>query len=264
MTAPIALSIVIPAYNEAGRIGATLGRVGDYVRQHGLAAEALVVDDGSRDDTPRVVEGFQPRFPFLKLLRHETNHGKGCAVRTGMLAAQGERILFSDADLSTPIEEVEKLSYWLDHGYDIAIGSRGLPDSQVAVHQAWYRESMGKVFGTLKRFALLPDIYDSQCGFKLFTREAAQRIFTLQRLNGFAFDVEVLVIARKLGYKVKEVPVRWLNSPESKVNPLRDSARMLGELAVIWLNQRRGLYDFPTNSGRQRIGMTNDETPNDE
>ncbi|MBM4084088.1 MAG: glycosyltransferase family 2 protein, partial [Planctomycetes bacterium] len=121
MTAPIALSIVIPAYNEAGRIGATLGRVGDYVRQHGLAAEALVVDDGSRDDTPRVVEGFQLRFPFLKLLRHETNHGKGWAVRTGMLAAQGERILFSDADLSTPIEEVEKLSYWLDHGYDIAI-----------------------------------------------------------------------------------------------------------------------------------------------
>ena len=161
MTAPIALSIVIPAYNESGRIGATLARVGDYIQ--GLSAEVIVVDDGSRDDTPRVVEGFGSTISGLKLLRHETNHGKGCAVRTGMLAAQGERILFSDADLSTPIEEVEKLSQWLDHGYDIAIGSRGLPDSQVEVHQAWYRESMGKVFGTLKRFALLPDIYDSQC-----------------------------------------------------------------------------------------------------
>jgi len=231
------LSIIIPAYNESGRIGATLEKVSDYIQGRDFPTEILVCDDGSRDHTRKVVEEFAGKATLpIKLLGDDINRGKGHAVRIGMLQARGRQVLFTDADLSTPIEEVEHLQAAIQAGADLAFGSRALRDSRILVHQRTHRELSGKAFNLLVQALLLPGIHDTQCGFKLFTREAAQEIFSRAKIDGFSFDVEILHLARKLGLKLKEVPVIWVNSPDSRLNFLSDPARMFADLVRIRLN----------------------------
>ena len=227
------ISIVIPAYNEALRLPETLGRVQRYLATAGLTAEVIVVDDGSRDDTAEVVQRYAQRWPQLKLVAAERNAGKGAAVRLGMAAARGRYRVFSDADLSVPIDDMEKLLRPLHAGAGVAIASRGLRDSQVELHQPWYRETMGKIFNRLVRIFVLGGVHDTQCGFKAFTGEVADRVFPVLQTRGFGFDVELLYRAQHAGYKIVEVPTRWINSPQSRVHPIRHSAAMFLELLAI-------------------------------
>jgi dolichyl-phosphate beta-glucosyltransferase len=236
------LSVIIPAYNEAQRISPTLERVSGYLGAGTHDVELLVVDDGSADETPALVREWSARQPMIRLLRNGVNMGKGASVRNGILASVGEQVLISDADLSTPIEEIEKLRAALHEGYDVAIGSRGLRGADIALRQPWYREYMGKTFNLLVKLLLFRGIEDTQCGFKLLRREAARNIFSRCRVRGFGFDVEALFLARKMGYRIKEVPIRWENSPASKVRIPRDPAFMFLELVMIRLNWLFGLY----------------------
>jgi len=227
------ISIVIPAFNEALRLPTTLDRVQRYLATAGLTAEVIVVDDGSRDDTAEVVQRYAQRWPQLKLVAAERNAGKGAAVRLGMAAARGRYRVFSDADLSVPIDDMEKLLRPLHAGAGVAIASRGLRDSQVELHQPWYRETMGKIFNRLVRIFVLGGVHDTQCGFKAFTAEVADRVFPVLQTRGFGFDVELLYRAQHAGYKIVEVPTRWINSPQSRVHPIRHSAAMFLELLAI-------------------------------
>jgi len=228
------LSIVVPAYNEETRLGASLKRMLAYFDAQGYPFEILVVDDGSTDGTARVVEQIAAHRPQVRLLSYAANRGKGYAVRYGMLRAQGTRILFSDADLATPIEEVEKLSARLDEGYDIAIGSRDVPGSQLLKRQSILRETGGRLFNKMVQLLAVPGIHDTQCGFKLFTQTAARAVFSRCQVDHFAFDVEALYLAIRLcGYRVAEVPVRWAHQEGSKVRFLRDAWRMLKTLFKI-------------------------------
>lgn len=237
------ISVIIPAFNEQDRLGASLLRIITYLEGRGDNFELIVVDDGSDDDTVAVALSFRNRWAGLEVLRNDGNRGKGYSVRRGMLAARGKFLLFSDADLSTPIEEMEKLLHSVQSGEcDVAIGSRGLRESRLEVRQPMFREAMGWVYNLIVQCLALRGIWDSQCGFKLFHREAARRIFTLGTANGFGFDVEVLYIARKLGYCINEVPVRWVNSPQSKVNPVRDSCIMFWDVVKVRLNDCFGRY----------------------
>ncbi len=241
-SAPIDLTVVVPAYNESARISKTLQKIGDYLDGRPGRFEVIVADDGSRDGTPEVAAAARPDDPRLRVLALGRNQGKGAAVRAGVLAARGRRVLFSDADLSTPIEDLEALERALDEGATVAIGSRALRDSRVMVHQPWYRQTMGKGFNLLVQVLALPGIHDSQCGFKLFRHAEAQRLFAAQRLPGFSFDVEILFLAGKFGFRVAEVPVSWYDSPSSRVDPVRDSARMLLDLFRIRWDWLRGRY----------------------
>ena len=227
------ISIVVPAYNEERRIVPTLEKICSYFSKKGVHFEVLVVDDGSADSTVHTVLKFQKAQPEVRLLQHSSNKGKGAAVRTGILNAQGKLVLFSDSDLSTPIEEFEKLSAAICQGYDIAIGSRRLPESVIPVSQPLHRRISGTVFPFLVRLIVMPGFRDTQCGFKLFTRNVAQDIFSRQKLDGFAFDVEILYLAKKLGYRVKEVPVTWINSPLSSVSIISASFKMFRDLLFI-------------------------------
>ena len=226
------VSVVIPAYNEARRIGPSLQQVWDYLQaRYGAGGfEIIVVDDGSRDSTVTVVEQFRDHAPELRLIRFPQNQGKGAAVRAGMLAATAEAVLFSDADLSTPIEEIEGALKLLEKGSDVVIGSRALAGSRILVRQHRLRESMGRLFNRLIRGLLPIPFRDTQCGFKLFRREAAHAVFQRVCTDGFAFDVEAVLIALQLGYRVCEMPVRWINDPESRVTLLRHPAQMLVDL----------------------------------
>ena len=228
----IQLSVVIPTYNEASRIGPSLQRVWGYLRsRYGAGGfEMIVVDDGSRDSTVAVVEQFMAHASELRLIRFSQNRGKGAAIRAGMMAATGAVVLFSDADLSTPIEEVEGALRLLADGGDVVIGSRASAGSQILVRQARLRELMGKLFNRLLRVYLSIPFRDTQCGFKLFRREAAHAVFQCARIDGFAFDVEAILIAMQLGYAVCEMPVRWSNDPSSQVSLLRHPAQMLADL----------------------------------
>lgn len=237
------LSLIIPAYNEQGRLSGSLQKIIDYFSTKKYAFEIIVVDDGSQDATTEIAERYIRTFAKGRLIKNESNRGKGYSVKRGIMSACGKFIFFSDADLSTPIEEIENLLSHLENGCDIVIGSRALIPSKVLVRQRWYRDMMGKVFGKLVRLLLVSGIADSQCGFKGFNRQAVQEIFPLQKLNGFSFDVEVLFIAKKLKFVIKEVPVRWINSYESKLNPLLDSIKMFLELLSIRWNDFRGRYD---------------------
>lgn len=228
----LALSVVIPAYNEASRIGKTLVEVRRYLDREQLEAEVLVVDDGSRDETVLVAEQHGEEDPRVRVLRLPENRGKGAAVRRGMLAAVGERVLFMDADLATPMEELKKLERALHAGVDIAIGSRGLPQSTLLVRQHPAREAMGRTFNLLVKAVGLWGIQDTQCGFKLFTRAAAQQLFSEARVDRFAFDVEILLLARGK-FAVAEVPVAWRHVQESRVSPGRDAARMAWDLLRV-------------------------------
>lgn len=235
------ISVIIPAYNEERRISATLEKVHSYLEYRGLSFEIIVVDDGSKDNTKKVVEEFNREHPEVKLIRYETNRGKGYAVKTGVLSAQGKLILFSDADLSTPIEELEKLEQALAQGYDVAIGSRGLPDSAILVHQPKRREIAGKIFNLLVRVILRIKFYDTQCGFKLFKGEVARPVFKKQKIFGFVFDAESIWWAQKLGYQVQEVPVVWQDSGRSSISMLATPPRVTRELWQLFLLILRGV-----------------------
>ena len=248
--AGIQLSIVIPAYNESARIPATLRKVIEYLRAQPEPWELVVVDDGSTDQTAACVEQFSREVPGVRLLRCETNRGKGAAVRTGMLAAQGEFVLFSDADLSAPMSELPQLLEPLRNGYDVAFGSRALKRELIEIHQSPFREAAGQFFNLVLRMITGLPFRDTQCGFKAFRREAAQRIFPQQTIEGFGFDPELLYIARKLDYRSIEVPVRWAHSEGTKVNPLRDGARMASDLLRIRWNDIRGKYSAATRRER--------------
>ena len=237
MSAP-ELSVVIPAFNEAQRLPPSLERIREFLK--GTSHEIVVVDDGSSDDTAgsaRAAGG-----ETLRLVRIERNRGKGYAVRRGMLAARGAQRLMTDADLSTPIEELARLMAQARDGCPIVIASRALPGARIEVHQAWYRESVGRAFNLLVRALLLPGLHDTQCGFKLFSAEAACDVFEATRLDGFCFDVEALVIARRRGYRIAEVPVTWRNDAATRVSTLRGFMAFL-DLARIRWNCSRGRYD---------------------
>ena len=238
MSAP-ELSVVIPAFNEERRLPATLKSVVEYLRPRGTAFEVLVVDDGSTDGTAATVEAFGGP---VHLLRGRENRGKGHAVRRGMLAATGARRLMTDADLSTPMTDLPALEEALRRGYDIAIGSRALPGSNVEVRQGAFREGMGRVFNVGVRLLLIPELRDTQCGFKLFTAEAAQVAFSPSRLDGFSFDVEALVVARQHGLRIAEVPVTWRNDVATRVGLTKGARAFLDLVRIRWL-RGRGAYD---------------------
>ena len=236
------LSIIIPAYNEETRLPRALESIGAYAASKSFSVEVLVVDDGSRDGTAAAAARAAETWPAVRLLRNSGNRGKGYSVRHGMLHAAGRLALFTDADLSAPIEEADRLLEALESGHDVAIGSRALRRELIAVHQSWMRETAGKLFNLLVRaFVRLP-IHDTQCGFKLFRREAARAVFRCQQIDGFGFDVEVLYLARKLGYRIAEVPVRWSHDADTKVRMLSDSLRMLTDLWRIRWMELTGKY----------------------
>lgn len=240
-----ALSVVIPAFNEAVRLPGTLRRIRDFLA--GSSYEIVVVDDGSRDGTAESAR--HAGGDALRVLRDPVNRGKGSAVRRGMLAARGAHRLMTDADLSTPIEELPRLMAPARSGCPVVIASRALPGARVEVHQPWLRENMGRVFNLLVRALLLPGLRDTQCGFKLFEAEAAQQVFALARSDGFAFDVEVLVISRRLGHRIEEIPVTWRNDAATRVDNVRGFLAFLDLLRIRW-NAWTGSYDTPATPSR--------------
>jgi dolichyl-phosphate beta-glucosyltransferase len=236
------LSIVIPSYNEESRLPCTLERIAEYLRVTGLRAEVLVVDDGSRDRTAAVAESFGGKIPGLRVLANETNRGKGYSVRHGMLEAGGDLVLFTDADLSAPIEEADKLFAALKSGYDVAIGSRAMDRSLISVHESLFREFAGIIFNKIVRIILWLPFVDTQCGFKAFRRERCGILFEQQRIERFGFDPELLYLARHHGLRAVEIPVRWGHSPATKVSMWRDSIQMFIDVFTIRWNALRGRY----------------------
>ena len=228
------LSVVIPCYNEERRIETTLQRILPFLREHTNAYEVIVVNDGSTDKTSEIVARFQ--HERVRLLQNSKNEGKGYSVRRGVLEANYPWILFSDADLSTPIEELLKFRQY--QGYSILIGSRALKGSVITERQPFYRVVLGKTFNKIVQLIGVYGIKDTQCGFKLFQSSAAKDIFRRQTLHGFSFDVEILYLAKRLGYGVKEVPVVWKNSPESKVNTFKEPWMMLKDIMVMRMRHR--------------------------
>lgn len=241
--APVDLSIVIPAYNEERRIVPTLRSIGGFLNSPGWTSEVLVVDDGSTDGTARCVESLLGEIRGLRLLRNGLNRGKGYSIRHGFRESRGRRVLLTDADLSTPVEEVRKLLPLLERqGYGGAIGSRAVDRSTVKVPQGWPRRTMGKTFNHLVRlFTGLP-FRDTQCGFKLLDRATFEPVFRVARVDRFSYDVEILMLARCRGIRVAEVPVLWRNSPHSKVGFLKDSAQMLWDVIRMSLRAKSGGY----------------------
>ena len=237
------LSIVIPAYNESARIELTLDRVMACVAKQGWDAEVLVVDDGSTDATPKIVQAWMERHPGLHLIQNEGNRGKGYSVRNGLLQAEGEVVMFTDADLSAPMEEAELLLAAIRDGADVAIGSRWMDKTRQTIHQPLYRKFFGRCFNWVTRVVMGLPFKDTQCGFKAFKRPVAQVIFRLQRIERWGFDPEILFIARKLGYDIREVPVTWGHDERSRMSYLRDGMKMLEEMATIRANSIAGRYD---------------------
>jgi len=239
------LSIVIPVYNEGTRARRAVEVISAYCRGRGLRAELIIVDDGSDDETVAQVQHVQqaPECP-ITVLSHRPNQGKGAAVRKGVLAARGERILFCDADLATPIEELEKFEQVLRaHGVDIAIGTRKVAGAVVLRRQPWVREQLGKGFTALTNGITGIQVSDVTCGFKYFTRDAAQAVFRRSQLPGWSFDAEVLFLARRGGFTIREVPVRWQDSGTTKVRLRRDVlGSFFGLIRIRW-NALRGVYN---------------------
>jgi len=235
----IFLSVVIPAYNEEERIGRTLQNIRQYLARQDYASEVIVVDDGSRDQTADKAAEALRAMKNGFLISRRLNVGKGYSVKEGILRSRGDLVLFSDADLSTPIEELENFLPWMRAGYDVVIGSRGLPESDIQVRQNYVRELMGKTFNRFVRLFLMTGIPDTQCGFKLFGGAVAREIFRRARTAGFSFDVEVLYLCLRSGYRIKQVPVCWRNSPPSRVRILKSSVQMLWELIKIRLAHRK-------------------------
>jgi glycosyltransferase involved in cell wall biosynthesis len=237
------LSIVIPAYNESARIEATLASVLECVETRHWDAEILVVDDGSTDNTAAIVQKWMARNPHLHLVKNPGNRGKGYSVRNGLLQAAGNIVMFTDADLSAPIEEAELLIEAIDAGADVAIGSRWLDKQKQTVHQPLYRRFFGRCFNWVTRKVIGLPFRDTQCGFKAFRRDTAQTIFRLQTIERWGFDPEILFIARKLKYTIVEVPVTWGHDERSRISYLKDGMKMLEEMGQIRTNSLRGRYD---------------------
>ena len=237
------LSIVIPAYNESARIEAALERVLACVAERGWDAEVLVVDDGSKDDTAAIVERWMVHHPRLHLVKNAGNRGKGYSVRNGLLQAAGDVVMFTDADLSSPMEEAERLMAAIADGADVAIGSRWMDRTRQTIHQPLYRQFFGRCFNWVTRRVMGLPFKDTQCGFKAFRRDAAQVIFRLQTIERWGFDPEILFIARKLKYVIREVPVTWGHDERSRMSYLKDGMKMLEDMAVIRANSLRGRYD---------------------
>ncbi len=237
------LSIVIPAYNEARQLSSTLETVWAYAQSKPFAVELILVDDGSTDSTPDLLRAAAASIPALRILRNERNSGKGFSVRRGVLEAQGQLVLFIDADLSAPIEETDKLLEALEaSGAATAVGSRALQRELIGVHQPWFRELGGRFFNLLVRFLTGLEIRDTQCGLKLFRRASTRRAFELQRVEGFGFDPELLFLIRRHGGKIVEVPVRWDDNPATKVRLLRDAPRMVCDLVALRWRTIGGRY----------------------
>lgn len=239
---PVTYSIIIPAYNERARIGPTLQKALIYAASRGWNAEVIVVDDGSTDDTVEIVRRYALQHPALHLLQNPGNRGKGYSVRNGMLHAHGEVLLFSDADFSSPIEEAGKLFAAIAEGADIAIGSRWLQTDLQIRKQPLYRQLFGRMFNLALRLVLGLRCKDTQCGFKAFSRRAAQAIFPLQSIERWGFDPELLYLAKKFGFKVAEVPVVWVHRDGTRLNPLRDGLRSVVEVFRIRWNSWSGKY----------------------
>jgi glycosyltransferase involved in cell wall biosynthesis len=247
------LSIVIPSYNEELRLPATLERIASYLPSLGGETEILVVDDGSKDRTAEVAEAFRKTLPSLRVISNGMNRGKGFSVRQGMREARGRTVLFTDADLSAPIEEAPKLLEALKN-YDVAIGSRALDRSLISVHESQFREFAGIVFNTIVRVILRLPFVDTQCGFKAFRRERCQILFEQQRIERFGFDPELLYLARHHGLRTVEIPVRWGHSPATKVNMFHDSIQMFLDIFTIRWNWLLGRY--PRASSTQSSHLT--------
>jgi dolichyl-phosphate beta-glucosyltransferase len=237
----IYLSVVIPAYNEERRIGNTLSAIRDFMDRQNYGYEVLVVDDGSTDATCDMVNATSQNWGNLHLITNPANQGKGAVVKQGIVNSKGKYILFTDADNATPIEQVDKL---LAHAseYPIVIGSRYCKGGKIHVPQPWHRKLLGRASNLLIRLILVPGAWDTQCGFKLFERNAAQRIFSLVQLTRFGFDFESLAIGRHLGYKYKEVGIDWYNDPETKVKAGKEAIRTLRDLLKVKFNLIRGIY----------------------
>jgi dolichyl-phosphate beta-glucosyltransferase len=235
-------SIVIPAYNETARIERALSSVSGCIRARGWDAEVLVVDDGSTDNTAALVERWARRHPEVRLIQNGRNRGKGYSVRNGMLRAAGEIVMFTDADLSSPIEEAERLFAAIAEGADVAIGSRWLIGRRIVHKQPLYRRVFGRCFNALTRTIMRLPFADTQCGFKAFRREAAHVVFGLQRIERWGFDPEILFIGIKRGLRIAEVPVTWGHDERSRISYLRDGMQMLLELVFVRWNALRGVY----------------------
>jgi dolichyl-phosphate beta-glucosyltransferase len=252
MTSPD-LSIVVPAFNEERRLPRSLEGIRAYLKSHSLRAEVIVVDDGSTDGTARLVELTRADFPELRLISNGRNRGKGFSVRHGMLESQGEIALFTDADLSAPIEEAEKLLAAVrEGGYDGAIGSRAVDRGLIEIHQSPFREAAGIIFNRIVRLSTGLHFQDTQCGFKAFRREKALVIFEQQRTEGFGFDPEILFLAQRNGLRIAEVPVRWAHDPATKVSVFGDSIRMFLDVLAIRWNVLLGRY---SSSKAKRYGL---------
>jgi glycosyltransferase involved in cell wall biosynthesis len=238
-----AVSIIIPAYNEEQRIGPALDDVLACVHAREWRAEVIVVNDGSLDRTAELVRAYAARDGIVRLMENKKNAGKGCAVHNGVMASEGEIVMFTDADLSAPIEEAERLFAAIDDGADVAIGSRWLDRSRQTIHQPLYRQVFGRMFNGVTRAVMGLPFADTQCGFKAFRREAGQAIFRRQTIMRWGFDPEILFIALKMGYRVKEVPVTWGHDERSRMSYLKDGMTMLEELARVRWNSLTGKYN---------------------
>ena len=238
------LSIILPAHDEETRLPAALLQVRDYVAAHDFTSEIIIVENASSDSTLAIAQEFAARTPNCRVIR-EFNPGKGYAVRTGMLAAMGSYRFVCDVDLSMSVDQIDSFLPPLRQGYDIAIGSREAPGA-VRLNEPIYRHLVGRVFNAMVRWLTLPQLQDTQCGFKCFTAEAAQALFPLQKMNGWTFDVEILAIAIRKGCRVIEVPIRWQYFPGSKIHVMRDSLHMALDLLTIRRRLRRGEYDIKT------------------
>jgi len=245
--AAVELSIVIPAYNEEPRLPASLARLAAYIRASGRETEVIVVDDGSRDRTASAAESFRGEIPCLRVISNGENRGKGYSVRHGMLEAQGRIVLFTDADLSAPIEEADKLLAALEN-HDVAIGSRAMDRSLIFVRQSLFREFAGIVFNAIVRLMLRLPFVDTQCGFKAFRREPCHIIFEQQSIDRFGFDPELLYLARHHRLRAVEIPVRWAHSPATKVNMFSDSLQMFLDVFIIRWNSLIGRYPRPKHA----------------
>ena len=230
---PVDLSIVVPALDEAERIGRALEAIRAFAAKADYPCELIVVDDGSEDETPDIVNRFEPGPLRLRLIRNETNRGKGCAVRLGVLASAGRFVLMCDADLSAPIDEFHQLRAWLDRGYDVAIGSRDMPGSHLDPPQPPLRRWLAWGFRTVRRRLLLPNLRDTQCGFKCFRGDVARDIFRRAVHDGWLFDCEILGIADRLGYRIREVGILWRSDPDSRVDVADELLTALPALLAI-------------------------------
>ena len=241
MESPI-YSIVIPAFNEGQRISASLEKIITYVSQERWQAEIIVVNDGSTDNTVEIVNSFKPRAPYLRIVQNPGNRGKGYSVRNGMLHASGDILLFTDADLSAPIYEAQKLLAAIEAGADVAIGSRWLVRALQKERQPFHRELLGRAFNVALHLVLGLRYKDTQCGFKAFSREAAQLIFPNLKIERWGFDPEILFLAKRMKLKVAEIPVEWSHDVRSHISPVKDGIRMLGEMVRVRLNSVGGKY----------------------